>query len=170
MSKLIEHLADLTSQRDRDMLDVTLANAIHELVRPESVAVYRVVGELGAERWTIRASVRSGESIAMSDPGWISTGDLPVLTAFPHRHAALGGQAATAMTPEGNITVFPLATDRETVGVVELVTERSLEATAWDTVVSLLRIFRNFQSLLDYSERDTLTGLLNRKTFDDSFF
>jgi diguanylate cyclase (GGDEF)-like protein len=34
---------------------------------------------------------------------------------------------------------------------------------------SILRIFRNFQALLDYSERDTLTGLLNRKTFDESF-
>jgi GGDEF domain-containing protein len=36
-------------------------------------------------------------------------------------------------------------------------------------VSSILRIYRNFQGLLDYSERDTLTGLLNRKTFDDSF-
>jgi diguanylate cyclase (GGDEF)-like protein len=34
-------------------------------------------------------------------------------------------------------------------------------------VGSILRIYRNFQGLLDYSERDTLTGLLNRKTFDD---
>jgi diguanylate cyclase (GGDEF)-like protein len=36
-------------------------------------------------------------------------------------------------------------------------------------VTSVLRIFRNFQGLLDYSERDSLTGLLNRKTFDESF-
>jgi diguanylate cyclase (GGDEF)-like protein len=36
-------------------------------------------------------------------------------------------------------------------------------------VGSILRIYRNFQALLDYSERDTLTGLLNRKTFDESF-
>jgi diguanylate cyclase (GGDEF)-like protein len=36
-------------------------------------------------------------------------------------------------------------------------------------VGSILRIYRNFQGLLDYSERDTLTGLLNRKTFDESF-
>ena len=36
-------------------------------------------------------------------------------------------------------------------------------------VHSVLRIYRNVQALLDYSERDTLTGLLNRKTFDESF-
>ena len=32
-----------------------------------------------------------------------------------------------------------------------------------------MRLYGNFQSLLDYGERDTLTGLLNRKTFDESF-
>jgi diguanylate cyclase (GGDEF)-like protein len=34
----------------------------------------------------------------------------------------------------------------------------------------MLRVYRNFESVLDYSERDTLTGLLNRKTFDESFY
>jgi diguanylate cyclase (GGDEF)-like protein len=36
-------------------------------------------------------------------------------------------------------------------------------------VGSILRIYRNFHALLDYGERDMLTGLLNRKSFDDSF-
>ena len=34
----------------------------------------------------------------------------------------------------------------------------------------MLRVYRNVQGLLDYSERDMLTGLLNRKTFDDTFY
>ena len=36
-------------------------------------------------------------------------------------------------------------------------------------MTSFLRVYGNFLGLLDYSERDTLTGLLNRKTFDMSF-
>jgi diguanylate cyclase (GGDEF)-like protein len=55
------------------------------------------------------------------------------------------------------------------VGVLELVTDGKLDAQAQRMVCSILRIYRNFQGLLDYSERDTLTGLLNRKTFDESF-
>jgi diguanylate cyclase (GGDEF)-like protein len=31
----------------------------------------------------------------------------------------------------------------------------------------IVGVYRNFHNLLDYSERDSLTGLLNRKTFDD---
>jgi diguanylate cyclase (GGDEF)-like protein len=33
----------------------------------------------------------------------------------------------------------------------------------------MLRAYRNIIGLLDYSERDSLTGLLNRKTFDETF-
>jgi diguanylate cyclase (GGDEF)-like protein len=38
-----------------------------------------------------------------------------------------------------------------------------------DVMSGILNVYRNFQSLLDYSERDSLTGLLNRKTFDEKF-
>jgi diguanylate cyclase (GGDEF)-like protein len=36
-------------------------------------------------------------------------------------------------------------------------------------VLGLLRIYRNHLGLLDHSERDELTGLLNRRTFDECF-
>ena len=34
-------------------------------------------------------------------------------------------------------------------------------------ISGIISVYRNFQNLLDYSERDALTGLYNRKTFDD---
>jgi len=56
------------------------------------------------------------------------------------------------------------------VGVIEIETHRPVGKTKQRLISGLLRIYRNVQSLLDYSERDTLTGLLNRKIFDDSFY
>ena len=54
-------------------------------------------------------------------------------------------------------------------GVLEVLTREALSAADQRLVAGMLRVYRNFQGLLDYSERDTLTGLLNRKTFDESF-
>lgn len=34
-----------------------------------------------------------------------------------------------------------------------------------DILLAIFQVYQNYQSLLDYSERDALTGLLNRKTF-----
>jgi diguanylate cyclase (GGDEF)-like protein len=36
-------------------------------------------------------------------------------------------------------------------------------------IQGIFGVYHNYQSLLDYSERDALTGLLNRKTFDEQF-
>jgi diguanylate cyclase (GGDEF)-like protein len=68
-----------------------------------------------------------------------------------------------------HLTLFPVGTDREVVGVLEVETEQPMSRDDQRMVGSILRIYRNFQGLLDYSERDTLTGLLNRKTFDETF-
>ena len=64
---------------------------------------------------------------------------------------------------------FPLTTDQDPIGVLEFRTAQTLTQEQVRLVCSILRVYRNFQGLLDYSERDTLTGLLNRKTFDESF-
>ncbi len=55
---IVEQLADLTGHRDRDVLDVTLVSALKDLLRPRSVAIYRCVGESGAQRWLSRAKTR----------------------------------------------------------------------------------------------------------------
>ena len=50
MAELVDRLAELTAHRDRDVLDVTLVSALHEMFLPQLVAVHRVVGEVGGER------------------------------------------------------------------------------------------------------------------------
>jgi diguanylate cyclase (GGDEF)-like protein len=44
-----------------------------------------------------------------------------------------------------------------------------LDGETRSMIEGLLRIYTNHRQLIDYSERDSLTGLLNRKTFDTRF-
>jgi diguanylate cyclase (GGDEF)-like protein len=55
------------------------------------------------------------------------------------------------------------------VAVLEIDTPESLSEESRRLVSGVLRLFVNFQGLLDYGERDALTDLLNRKTFDGAF-
>ena len=59
MSQLVDHLAELTGFRDRDVLDVTLVGALRDLLRPQEVAIYRAVGEPGSQFWMTRARLRA---------------------------------------------------------------------------------------------------------------
>ena len=169
MTELVDRLADLTARRDRDVLDVTLTGALHELLAPQWVGVHRVVGEAGVERWATRARMAAGDVAPSAESAFTEIEHLPLLDSRPAWRDSLRGGRVITLDGPPTTTLFPLATDAGAIGVLEVRTGRALLPSERRTVASILRICRNFESLLDYSERDTLTGLLNRKTFDDAF-
>jgi diguanylate cyclase (GGDEF)-like protein len=169
MSRVVEHLAALTAFRDRDTLDVSLVGALQDLLNPDSLAIHRCVGEAGQQRWVLRARLARGDRVASADPVWAEIDTLPELAACPERLACMQSRMTVVVPGTPTRTCFPLATDSDVHGVLQIDSAQALAAEDLRLVVSILRIYRNFEGLLDYSERDTLTGLLNRKTFDDSF-
>jgi diguanylate cyclase (GGDEF)-like protein len=171
MSEIIDHLASLTGLRDRDTLDVTLAHAMRDFLAPKRVAVYRLVGDQGEERWLTRAALLADSPAATADPAWVDLDSLPRAADRPEWLECLTtAKIIESRTDSTVTTLFPVMSDTGAIGVIELQTERPIGAKIRRLVFGVLRIYRNVQALLDYSERDSLTGLLNRKIFDDSFY
>jgi diguanylate cyclase (GGDEF)-like protein len=169
VSDLIERLADLTGFRDRDVLDVTLVGALRDLLQPAAVAVYRCIGHDDDLRWITRARLVGQDISASADSLWAPLEDLPTLDVDAQRERCLREQTVIVESGAVSRTHFPLGSDRGPIGVIEIERARPLDEAEMRVVAGVARIYRNFLGLLDYSERDTLTGLLNRKTFDDSF-
>jgi diguanylate cyclase (GGDEF)-like protein len=168
MTTAIEHLASLTIHRDRDLLDVTLAHAMRDLFRPAEVAIHMLVGPPGGpQRWLLRARLKAGDVAASSDPSWVTLEDLPLRDAKPAHAACLEQQAILNC---GDSVLFPLTVQAEQPMVMELRCGSPFGDEARKTAEHILRVYRNFCGLIEYSERDTLTGLLNRKTFDEAFY
>ena len=170
MPQVADHLAELTGFRDRDVLDTTLVAVLRDLLRPLSVTVCHHVGDGTQERWLVRARLAEGDVAASADSLWAELDELPRLEDFPSRLECLRKQEPVEVPGATHITCFPLLTDLDAVGVLEIESSGDLDAEQLRTVSSMLRVYRNVQGLLDYSERDMLTGLLNRKTFDDAFY
>ena len=170
MSQIVDQLAELTGLRDRDTLDVSLVSSIRDLLHPCSVAVHRVVGDVGDERWLTRAHLGVDDVAARADSSWADPRSLPLLAEKPERLRCL--QVANEVQLDGGDTtlLLPLVSDTGVAGVVEIVTAEPLSDDIKRLLTGVLRIYRNVQGLLDYSERDTLTGLLNRKSFDETFY
>ncbi len=171
MSEVLEKLATLTGLRDRDTLDVGLAEALSGVLEPQLVEIYRRVGPPGNERWLLRARLACGDLAATSDPAWVELDSLPRCSDHPQRERAVAGRdVVLARSPAGgSLAIFPLGNDATALSIIEICTTTPLEDAGLRIVSGILRVYRNFHSLLDYSERDTLTALRNRKTFDDSF-
>ncbi|HEY6353930.1 MAG TPA: GGDEF domain-containing protein [Burkholderiaceae bacterium] len=170
MPHVADHLAELTGFRDRDVLDTTLVGVLRDLLRPLAVTVCHRVGDSPQQHWLVRARLAEGDVAASADSLWTELDELPKLEAFPARLECLCKQEPVEVPGATHITCFPLLTDLDAVGVLEIESRADLDADQLRTVSSMLRVYRNVQGLLDYSERDMLTGLLNRKTFDDAFY
>lgn len=169
MSQLVDKLADLTGLRDRDALDLALVTAIHELLQPQVAAICRVVGEAGNERWLTTAQMDAGQETPTFDSAWSDLLTLPHLLDYPLRQRANVDKQMAQSCPFNGITVFPVSSNPGAVGVLEIATLEPLSDESSRLVSGVLRLYLNFQNLLDYGERDALTELLNRKTFDGAF-
>ena len=112
---------------------------------------------------------RLADIAASADGAWADIDQLPRLDDRPAWRDCLRSQSPRSFDGPPAAALFPLAIDTGAVGVLELRTERALVPSERRSVGSILRLYRNFEGLVDYSERDTLTGLLNRKTFDIAF-
>jgi diguanylate cyclase (GGDEF)-like protein len=169
MSELVENLADLTALRDRDALDIALVTTINDVLQPLATSICRVVGERDIERWRISAQLQFGQTAASSDSAWSTPESLPLLSAHPLRQQAISSGNIQESTNGSSLAIFPLGSTPSKTGVLEIHTDLPLSQANQCIVRGVLRLYLNFSNLLDYGERDSLTDLLNRKTFDGAF-
>jgi diguanylate cyclase (GGDEF)-like protein len=174
MNGAIEHLVSLTALRDREQLDLSLAQALGSMMQARSAGVYRVVlDKASVARW-LSCGLSRPDTLLAADPSWIDPDELPELDAFPLRQEALELQAVLQVSTrppqlDGWLTLLPLMGDSHQPGVIEIETAQALTPAEIRQIETLLKVFDNFQRLLDSSQRDALTGLLNRQTFDTTF-
>lgn len=176
MTSMTDHLLKLTDHRDRDLLELTLSKALLGLLPIQRVVVARVIAEAGQKRWLEVTRLDAGGGGKVADPLRVDFLTLPPLEDAPDRTRCLqsGELVEIAWAGEGGprITMLPLFSDSRSndEGVIEIHSDMPLLPDAIKTVEQLRHVYRNMYSLLEYSDRDALTGLLNRKSLDDAFY
>lgn len=176
MPTLTEHIIKLTDHRDRELLELTLSKALIDLLRIDRVVVARVVSEEGVKRWLEVATLDARGGGKVSDPMRVDFGTLRVLEDDRERLRCVQErdviERAWAGEDGPRITYVPLFADsrNDDRGVVEIHSGGTLSQGQREVVNDIVHVFRNMYNLLAYSDRDALTGLLNRKSLDDTFY
>jgi len=169
MLRLADNLADLTALRDHDALDHALVSAMHDVLQPQSTAIYRAVGEAGGERWLTSAHLTAGQATSRSDRIESGLDALPRPSDRALRSKAVASRQMQQTGGTPCVTVFPLDAGVGAVGALEIATPEPLSEASCGLARAILRLYVNIRGLLDDGERDALTELLNRKTFDGAF-
>ena len=169
MDSLLKHMVDMTGHRDHAMLDISVVAAVQELAAAAQTRVLSIA-TIGARQYVrVRATISSGAPARIEDlhdmgtPG-LQMEDFPELATCLARHDT----SIEACGPGCIRTLWlPIWFGDKADTCLEIVREAPFPAATIHMIAGIVGVYRNFQNLLDYSERDSLTGLLNRKTFED---
>jgi diguanylate cyclase (GGDEF)-like protein len=168
MDSLLKHMVDMTGHRDHTMLDISVISAVQELARASQTRVLTLATVRGQVFVRPRAIITAGEPARMVDGDPSSPGDpiglWPALASCIANHES----GADVANEAGEHTLWlPIWLGDKADTCLEIVNPTPYTSDTIHVIGGIVSVYRNFQNLLDYSERDSLTGLLNRKTFDD---
>jgi len=172
MNALVQRLAALGGLRDRDALDTELVRLLlgSADIGLVSANLIRVVGEGEERRCLSLAALQSGQDSPKRDLLWSDWSLLPRVSEDPTRLLALEKGRAVFEPESLRHVVLPLGNHQGLQMLLDVKANQDLPPAAIDLLQSIVLTYQNLLGLLDYGERDSLTELLNRKTFDGAFF
>ncbi len=171
MDALLKHLVEITGHRDHTLLDISVLSALHELIgTPQArvLEIFKFRDELYVRPrvWLEDGKVATSEENLEAEQAGDPLTHYPCLLACIEQRAASMEEVTTDGT---HVLWLPTWLNDKINGCLEIRNVGPFARNVRHVMEGILRVYRNFQNLLDYSERDSLTGLLNRKTFDENF-
>jgi diguanylate cyclase (GGDEF)-like protein len=158
---ILGSLIELTRQRDRHALEVCLAQVLFDVAAPGIVRLYRVREAEDGPAFVPVAKILRGEN-----DGSAEEEQIPQSLSTAMQGCFKSRQAVTVPLEGEKGMVYPLLGVKNNVVALIVIEAAREDGQLSKAVDMVLEIYQNFLALINDNERDALTGLLNRKTFD----
>ena len=171
MKPILQNLVEMTGHRDHLRLEVSVLSTLQKLSSITEVRALELFTDSGVpyvrpRTWVDNGQLVSTDSEAAADPRREPLENYPALRGCVDTH----GESALASPRKGRYVLWlPVWMHDKVSTCLEITQSRPFSAHKLDVLMGVFQVYQNYQSLLDYSERDALTGLFNRKTFDEQF-
>ena len=168
---VLKHMVAMTCHRDQALLDVSIIAALQELAgvtQARALEIFRLQDELyfRPRVWLAAGAVQTVDENELTDLDGQLVTEYPVLTTCIVERKSMAEETLA----DGSYRLWlPVWLNDKIATCLELSNPQPFSREIMLIVEGMLNVYRNYQNLLDFSERDSLTGLLNRKTFDERF-
>lgn len=167
-ARLLKHMVAMTEHRDQHLLDASVVAALRELTQVEQARTMEVHTMRQQTFMRPRVTLIDGQAHYVDDDEQVFE-LVPPEGPLSQCVMVRGEHAVAEIDPHSAISWWPIWINDRLAMCVEVKHEWPLPDQKKRMFDGVIGIYRNFLGLLDYSERDSLTGLLNRKTFDENF-
>jgi diguanylate cyclase (GGDEF)-like protein len=160
--ELLNSVIKITKTRDVDSLEYSLISTIQEFIGCEEVGIYKdlhVQGQLVIER-SLCLKVLRHDDFLWEDRDVVKQPP-PELVSCLQSACIITVQSADGTERRW----LPITLQDKPIGAIAIVS-KGLSSSDQVLLNAFCRIFENYLSILHENERDKLTGLLNRQTFE----
>lgn len=171
MDLLLHGVAEFCSLRDRDAIESAFVGLVLQAAQGQvrCARFVQLVGDPDDQRCRVTVEQAWQHAPVVASRTGMDWHRFPALALAPQRQQACLLGSASLANDAVHLYVVALEAPPMVARMLELESAAVLPLECMARIDALVRIYKSLESLLDYGERDTLTELLNRKTFDGAF-
>jgi len=162
-TKVLQSIATITGERDRDLLASALVSTLSELIHSQRISMYRIIQTDHGDEVVLVAEACEHPEAASALLGSITLAS----DRADFRTVLNSGIEHIRPTQTNSHSVHPIIGQHGVVGLLESITKTHNDLDR-HLISAFLKVYSNYLNILNESETDTLTGLLNRRTFDNN--
>jgi len=156
----------LTRERDAATIGASVLEAVVQLTPAHEVSLYQLSDRSPNElERTLRLSCSTDDSEPPVKEWTSELSAVPLDDAL--RRCIERSEMVRDCAAGSHRSIFPVSSVVAQIGALELRSAAALDDGAMHLVNGLLTVYGNYLAILDEGSRDKLTGLLNRRTFDE---
>lgn len=172
MASLLNHMAEITAHRDHELLDVSVMTALLNVAGIQQSRVMELFQFRGDLYVRPRVWITNGKVDKVNEDSPLNEKAGEPIINFPGLVACIAQRKSrhAEQRKDGQHALWiPIWQNEKVSTCLEISHDQPFSEQMLCMIEGVLAVYRNYQSLLEYSEKDSLTGLLNRKTFDEKF-
>jgi diguanylate cyclase (GGDEF)-like protein len=169
---LLHHVDLITRSRNRGEIEAALITAVRTLLQARRTELHKVFMPPGDVLVGLAAEIapETGGQAVTHDDGFSWPEQIGSIEHTPHFQSCLtDGRTRTDELADGDSRTILLIRNaqHEPYAFLSILRPQPLTADELQTAEGFVQLLVNSLAMLDYSETDSLTRLLNRKTFDE---
>jgi diguanylate cyclase (GGDEF)-like protein len=161
---LFQSAIHITEERDKRSLEKALLETVTDFIDFEALILLRLPRSSGIEYLELAESVPPNIYAKYLKEVPFDYGDRRI-EADKSLLECVNSAKIISVNAKPERVVFPVIVNNVIVGLIDIYGYQRSEASD-KLITGFIRIYSNFLSIINDNEHDTLTGLLNRKTFD----
>ncbi len=169
---LLGKLASLTTIRDMELFEISLLKTMADLLRITQLFMYKI-NPSNKNCWLMvytndYKEYDNKRCFSESQEIYTSEISIPEHIKFAQIWIRTTGKPYIKKQDTNFLIVYPVANFHQIISLISFELTHSLSEKEMLIITSLLSITQNFQVLLDENQKDKLTGLLNRHSFEEN--